>query len=281
MKKGVYVLLLVFLLSTVIAENETNDTTVVNDSLSSNSDSVVDSTGDTIRPEVVATSPADGDTLSGDTVVRATATDNVGVVKVEFVLDGVVVYTATEPTADGSYEWAFDARLVDDGLHALVIAPYDAAGNFNDFSTIQISVANAVVPAPVPSVAHVPPALPALPAQSRPPQSIPRVEQSAPAEGDVITADDTQPLWQTLLMSFVAVVVVSGVLFVSVAKLRRVPEVPDHIKEYVYMSLQQGYPMTSIKSALFQQGWDEKVVDEAFKEAIGVQHDEFGREVDL
>ena len=44
--------------------------------------------GDTTKPNVAIASPADGSTVSGTVTVRATANDNVGVVKVEFYIDG-------------------------------------------------------------------------------------------------------------------------------------------------------------------------------------------------
>src|SRR3989344_8758162 len=99
-------------------------------------------TSDTMKPDVTILEPFDGDIIFGDYYVVAIATDDIGVEKVEFVLDGIVLHTSFEPTPDGTYEWLFDTTTVDDGLHALVVAPYDAAGNFNDFSTIQITVDN-------------------------------------------------------------------------------------------------------------------------------------------
>src|SRR4029077_8459691 len=45
-------------------------------------------TGDTVPPTVSLNSPADGATVSGSVTVAATASDNVGVVGVQFKLDG-------------------------------------------------------------------------------------------------------------------------------------------------------------------------------------------------
>jgi len=44
---------------------------------------------DITPPEVTITAPADGDTLAGPTTIRARATDNKKVARVEFMVDGV------------------------------------------------------------------------------------------------------------------------------------------------------------------------------------------------
>ena len=46
------------------------------------------SPADTTKPSALISSPADGSTVSGAVTIQATATDNVGVVKVEFYIDG-------------------------------------------------------------------------------------------------------------------------------------------------------------------------------------------------
>ena len=43
---------------------------------------------DTTKPSVLISSPADGSTVSGTVTVKATANDNVGLVKVEFYING-------------------------------------------------------------------------------------------------------------------------------------------------------------------------------------------------
>ncbi|MHA1228420.1 MAG: Ig-like domain-containing protein [Candidatus Hodarchaeales archaeon] len=47
-------------------------------------------TADTTAPTVSITSPADGATVSGTVTVEASASDNVGVDRVEFFVDGEV-----------------------------------------------------------------------------------------------------------------------------------------------------------------------------------------------
>jgi len=43
---------------------------------------------DTTKPNVIISSPTNNSTVSGTVLIQATATDNVGVVKVEFYIDG-------------------------------------------------------------------------------------------------------------------------------------------------------------------------------------------------
>lgn len=52
---------------------------------------------DTIKPVVTLTSPANGDTVTGVKVITATATDNVGVAQVNFIINGVTAGTSTTP----------------------------------------------------------------------------------------------------------------------------------------------------------------------------------------
>src|SRR3989344_3573130 len=285
MKKSVFVILVALLLFPVVYADEAPPAPLAPPPVA-----------DDIKPDITILEPLDGDIISGDYYVAAIATDDIGVAKVEFVLDGIVLHTSVELTPDGTYEWFFDTTTVDDGLHALVVAPYDAAGNFNDLSTIQIIIDNSGAAAQQGAPAGNPSVMPDLPpfpsdvdqpsvpsappvqsaqvprsAQQAPaiqPQQIPRVEDTGEERVPAVV-EDTGSLWMTLLMSFGIIAVVSAALVVGIQKLREPADVPEHIKMYVYANMQQGYPTTSIRSALLQQAWDEKVVDGAFKDAIG------------
>src|SRR3989344_1018349 len=94
------------------------------------------------KPNVQILAPTEGQSLSGEFVVRATATDNVAIERVEFLVDGVPMFTDTIPTAEGAYQWLWDTTNVADGSHQLVVAPYDGAGNFNDLSRVNVMVSN-------------------------------------------------------------------------------------------------------------------------------------------
>ena len=71
------------------------------------------------------TAPAAGAQLSGLTRVRAEAGDNLGVVKVEFAVDGGVRAVNTA----GPYAWDLDTGTLSNGPHTLEVLAYDAAGN--------------------------------------------------------------------------------------------------------------------------------------------------------
>ena len=81
--------------------------------------------GDTQPPSVVITSPNSGATVSGTAVVDVMADDNVGVVKVDLLVDGV--YYASD--AASPYSFAWDASALADGPHTLEAVASDAAGN--------------------------------------------------------------------------------------------------------------------------------------------------------
>ncbi|TLY29363.1 MAG: hypothetical protein E6K56_08495, partial [Ignavibacteria bacterium] len=80
--------------------------------------------GDSIPPVVSLTAPLNGDSVSGIVSVTATASDNVGVTRVEFVVNGAVAFTA--PAAPYLYSWN-TASL--SGAQTLSVKAYDAAGN--------------------------------------------------------------------------------------------------------------------------------------------------------
>jgi len=89
---------------------------------------------DTTPPTVQITNPADRSTVSGTVEVRAEASDNVGVTRVEFYLDGVL--KSTDTTTPYTWSW-----VADSDLHALDAIAYDAAGN-NAGSQIFVNVDN-------------------------------------------------------------------------------------------------------------------------------------------
>ncbi|MGR8930002.1 MAG: Ig-like domain-containing protein [Gammaproteobacteria bacterium] len=75
---------------------------------------------------------------SGTISFNATATDNVGVTKVEFYVDNSL--KGTDTTAP--YAIDFDSRTLSDGSHSLSGRAYDAAGNVGVSSVISFSVDN-------------------------------------------------------------------------------------------------------------------------------------------
>lgn len=97
---------------------------------------------DTAPPSVSMTSPASGATVSGAVAVAATATDNVGVVGVRFLVDGVALGT-DDTTAPYSTSW--DSTTAANGTHTVTATAYDAAGNSASASAT-VTVANGTPP---------------------------------------------------------------------------------------------------------------------------------------
>lgn len=90
---------------------------------------------DSQAPTVAITSPSNGATVSGVITVSADASDNIGVTRVEFYLDGSIFATAPTPPylanlSTGSYS---------NGSHTLVAKAYDAYQSGQSSITINIS----------------------------------------------------------------------------------------------------------------------------------------------
>ncbi|HVM76745.1 MAG TPA: Ig-like domain-containing protein, partial [Candidatus Paceibacterota bacterium] len=104
--------------------------------------------GDTTPPTVSVTSPANNATVSSTVSVSATASDNVGVTRVEFYLDGVLAITdLTSP-----YAWSWNTASSTNGVHTLSAKAYDAAGNIGVSGNVSVTVSNSVVDTTPPSV---------------------------------------------------------------------------------------------------------------------------------
>src|SRR6266850_756005 len=81
---------------------------------------------DTTPPTVSITSPASGTIVGGTIGVTASASDNVGVVGVQFLLDGL--NAGAEVTA-APYSVSWNTTTASNGSHSLTAAARDAAGN--------------------------------------------------------------------------------------------------------------------------------------------------------
>ena len=93
---------------------------------------------ETTKPIVNITSPANDSTVSGNVIVEATATDNVGVTKVEFLVDGVV--KGTDTTSPYAYRWG--TTTYTNGFHNLTANAWDAVGNYAVSSAVTVAVSN-------------------------------------------------------------------------------------------------------------------------------------------
>src|SRR5205823_3452602 len=94
---------------------------------------------DTTAPTVSIIAPAGGSTVSSTTTVTANASDNVGVVGVQFKLDGANLDIGST-TGPDTVAWATAAAI--NASHSLTAAARDAAGNTTTASSITVTVSN-------------------------------------------------------------------------------------------------------------------------------------------
>jgi Big-like domain-containing protein len=92
---------------------------------------------DNTAPTVSMTAPANGATVSGVVTVSATASDNVGVVGVQFLLDGAPL-GAEDRTAPYSFSW--NTHPVSPGSHTLAARARDAVGNLTTSAGIAVTI---------------------------------------------------------------------------------------------------------------------------------------------
>ncbi len=100
---------------------------------------------DTTPPTVSITSPASGATVSGTVTVSASASDNVGVVGVQFLLDGANL-GPEDTTAPYTVSW--NTTTAANGTHTLSARARDAAGNTATSAPVSVSVSNSPPPPP-------------------------------------------------------------------------------------------------------------------------------------
>ena len=93
---------------------------------------------DSTPPSVTLTSPTGG-TVSGIVTLTANASDNVGVVGVQFLLDGAAL--GAEDTA-APYSVAWNSTSVANGFHQLAARARDAAGLQTTTTSVGVTVAN-------------------------------------------------------------------------------------------------------------------------------------------
>ena len=93
---------------------------------------------DTSAPAVSIRARKDYSSASGMITITATATDNIGVSRVEFYVNGVLASTAT--AAPYSFNW--DSTAVTNGSYSLFAKVYDATGNVGQSGKIRLSEPN-------------------------------------------------------------------------------------------------------------------------------------------
>lgn len=97
------------------------------------------SQSDTVSPTVSVTSPVAGSSVSSASVpIAANASDNIGVSRVDFYVDGQLVNSDT--TSPYGYNW--DSTKVSNGAHQIQAKAYDVANNTGNSSIVSVTVAN-------------------------------------------------------------------------------------------------------------------------------------------
>ncbi|MBA4142831.1 MAG: S8 family serine peptidase [Nitrosospira sp.] len=102
------------------------------------------STADTQAPSVSVSTPIAGATVSGLVSVNVSATDNVGVTRVELKVNNTTV--AIDSSAPFAFAW--DSAGMPNGMANLVAYAFDAAGNSKASAAVGVNVANGTVTVP-------------------------------------------------------------------------------------------------------------------------------------
>ena len=101
----------------------------------------ITATNDIAPPTVSIASPANNARVGGTFTITASASDNVGVVGVQFRIDGAN-FGAEDLTAPYSISW--DSTTVPIGVHTLTAVARDAAGNSRTSAVVTVTVTNVV-----------------------------------------------------------------------------------------------------------------------------------------
>ncbi len=110
---------------------------------------------DTTPPTVALTSPKAGATITGQITVAATASDNVGVTRVDFRANGATI--ATTNTAPYQFNWT--STLVPNGVTSVTAVAFDAAGNSRTSAAVSVTINNPPSGGPVGGTDTTPPVL--------------------------------------------------------------------------------------------------------------------------
>jgi subtilisin family serine protease len=106
---------------------------------------------DTQAPRAAILAPLAGSTVAGLVAVTPEVSDNVGVTRVELLVNGSVV--ATDSTLPFGFSW--DSTRVGNGSASLAVVAYDAAGNRGSSAAASVNVANAVAADTTPPVVRI------------------------------------------------------------------------------------------------------------------------------
>jgi len=110
--------------------------------------SVTVNNADLIPPTTSITFPTTAVSVSSTISISAAASDNVGVTKVEFLMDNVITATSTS----SPYVQALNTTTLANSSHSLASRAYDAAGNIGSSVPVTIYVNNLPKDTAVPTV---------------------------------------------------------------------------------------------------------------------------------
>lgn len=100
----------------------------------------VKETADTILPRVAISGPVNGAVLGGIADISVSASDNIGVARVEFYSDNGTVPFSTD--LNSPFGTAWDTKTFQDGRHTLRAKAYDVAGNSAISTEIAVTIDN-------------------------------------------------------------------------------------------------------------------------------------------
>src|SRR5262249_45743736 len=96
-------------------------------------------TVDTTLPTATITAPTGSAPVSGTITISATASDNIGVSGVSFLVDNVLI-GGEDTTSPYSVTW--DSTTVPNGVHTIVARARDTSGNLGDSLPVSVTVSN-------------------------------------------------------------------------------------------------------------------------------------------
>ncbi len=97
---------------------------------------------DNESPVTSITSPVNNRNIAGTLTISATASDNIGVTRVEFYKDSDTTPFATDTISP--YSTSLDTKILSDGVHTIKTKAHDAAGNVGTSLAININVDNTI-----------------------------------------------------------------------------------------------------------------------------------------
>jgi len=105
---------------------------------------------DTTPPKVAITEPVNNATVGGQVNIKTSASDDKGIQKVEFYIDGAI----KKAVSASPYEYTWDSTTVSDGTHKILAKAYDTSGNTAS-TEVTVNVKNSntnITPPPMPDI---------------------------------------------------------------------------------------------------------------------------------